>query len=213
MVKAVVRVFVVDDHPMVRKGLAAVIDAEPGFEHVGEADNGRDAVQMIPALAPDIVLMDISMPQLDGIAATAALRRALPHTRFIVLTSSVEPDEVRRAIEAGASGYLLKSASALELVSMIRQAHAGRRVLAPEVTDAMVAAAQQARVGADLTARERELLALMARGLNNQEIAGTLALAIPTVKFHITNILGKLQVDNRTEAVIKALKHKLVPPA
>jgi two-component system, NarL family, response regulator LiaR len=208
-----IRVFVVDDHPMVRSGLAAAIGAQPDFEFVGDAADGQDALQRVPPLLPDVVLMDISMPLLDGISATDQLRRTLPSTKFIMLTSSAEPNEVRRALAAGASGYLLKNASAVELAALIRDAHAGRRVLAPEITEAMVTAALQPAPGADLTPRERELLALVARGLNNQEIAAELSLALPTVKFHITNILSKLHVENRTEAVVKALKHKIVPAA
>ena len=208
-----IRVFIVDDHPMIRSGLAAMIDAESDLEHVGEAANGEEAVRLAPAAAPDVVLMDLVMPQMDGIAATALLRESLPSTRILILTSLLEAGEVRRAIEAGACGYLLKNATAQELVTTIRSAYAGRRVLAPEATDALIAAAQQRPPGADLTQREREILALMTRGLNNQEIAAELSIAVPTVKFHITNVLSKLHVDNRTEAVLAALKHKLVPPA
>ena len=206
-----IRVFVVDDHPMIRMGLAAMIDAQPDLQRVGEAGSGAEALRLAPALAPDVVLMDLIMPQMDGIAATAALRRVLPQTRFVILTSMVDPGEVERATAAGATGYVLKNASAAELVSVIRAAYAGRRSFAPEVTDALIANRQPIVLGADLTQRERELLVLMARGLNNQEISDQLAIAVPTVKFHITNILGKLQAANRTEAVLTALKHKLVP--
>ena len=207
-----ISLFVADDHPMIRAGLAAMIGAESDLKQVGEAANGQDAVSMIPALRPDVVLMDLMMPKLDGIAAIAQLHPLLPATRFLILTSLVEPAEIRRAIAAGASGYLLKNASSQELVSVIRSTHAGRRVMAPEATDAMIAAAQRPSPGADLTPRERELLGLMTRGMANQQIANALGLALPTVKFHITNILAKLAVDNRTEAVLVALKHKLVPP-
>ncbi len=207
-----IRVVVVDDHPMIRAGLAAVIASESDFEQVGEAANGQQALEVVARAAPDVVLMDIAMPQLDGLAAIDALRRRLPGTKFVVLTSAVEPGEVQRAIAAGAVGYMLKNASATQLAAAIRDVHAGRRVLSPEATDAMVAAAQQPAPGADLTLREREILVLMARGLNNQEIADELAVAVPTVKFHVTNILGKLHADNRTEAVLQAIKHKLVAP-
>ncbi len=207
-----IRVFIVDDHPMVRTGLAAAIGAQADLELVGEAGDGREALGLIPALQPDVVLMDISMPHLDGISAMSRLRQTMPSTRFLMLTSSGEPIEVRRAMAAGANGYLLKNASAVDLAQMIRAAHGGRRVLAPEVAEAMISATLEPAPGADLTPRERELLAAMTRGLNNQEIAAELAVALPTVKFHITNILSKLQVDNRTEAVLKALKHKIVPP-
>ena len=129
----------------------------------------------------------------------------------MILTSLVDPGEVERAIAAGANGYLLKTASAHELVAVVRAAHAGRRTLAPEVTDALIARRQQHPPGDDLTPRERELLRLMTRGMNNQEIAAELSIALPTVKFHITNILSKLQADNRTEAVLTAIKHRIVP--
>ena len=207
-----ISIFIADDHPMIRTGLAAMIAGEDDLLQVGEAANGLEAVQLIPALQPDVVLMDLMMPKLEGIAAIAQLHPRLPATRFLILTSLVEPAEIRRAIAAGAAGYLLKNASWQELVSVIRSTHAGRRVMAPEATDAMIAAAQQRPPGGDLTPRERELLALMTKGLANQQIATALGLALPTVKFHITNILGKLAVDNRTEAVLLAIKHKLVPP-
>lgn len=207
-----ISIFVADDHPMIRTGLAAMIAGEDDLLQVGEAANGLEAVQLIPALKPDVVLMDLMMPKLDGIAVIAQLHPRMPATRFLILTSLVEPGEIRRAINAGAAGYLLKNASSQELVSVIRSTHAGRRVMAPEATDAMIAAAQQRPPGGDLTPRERELLALMTKGMANQQIATALGLALPTVKFHITNILGKLAVDNRTEAVLLALKHKLVPP-
>ena len=208
-----IRVFIVDDHPMIRAGLAAMIDAESDLERVGEAANGQDAVRLIPQAAPHVVLMDLVMPQMDGIAAIAVLHRQMPSTKFVVLTSLADPLEVQRAIAAGAGGYLLKTASSQELVAMIRTAFAGRRVLSADAADALIAASQRHRPGADLTQREREILALMTRGLNNQEIAAELGVAMSTVKFHITNILSKLHVDNRTEAVLSALKHKLVPPA
>lgn len=211
MASSQIRIFIVDDHPMIRAGLAALVRAQSSFELVGEADNGVDAVREIPRVAPDIVLMDMVMPQLDGIGAIAALRDVVPGTRFVILTSVLDTAEVRRALDAGACGYLLKSATAQELVTVIRAARAGQRVLAPEVTDAIIAAANRRTPGHDLTQRERELLALMASGLNNQEIATQLSIALPTVKFHVTNILTKLHANNRTEAVLTALKFKIVP--
>ena len=207
-----IRVFIVDDHPLIRSGLAAMVGAEPDLEHVGEAGSGDEAVRVLPAIAPDVVLMDQVMPMLDGIAATEKLSRRLPATKFVILTSLVEPDLVRRAMAAGARGFLLKTASARELVAMIRNVHAGRRVLDADATDALFEAPKARSPGGDLTPRERELLALMARGRNNQEIATGLAIGLPTVKFHVTNIFGKLGVDNRVDAVLTALKHKLVPP-
>jgi NarL family two-component system response regulator LiaR len=205
-----IRVFVVDDHPMIRHGLAAMIRAEREFEWVGEAADGDDAVRLAPALAPDLVLVDLVMPRLDGVATIRALRPLLPKAHFVILTSALDPAEVKRAMEAGAGAYLLKNASTQELVTVMHAAARGQRVLAPEVSDALIAGERAATPGADLTQRERELLALMAQGLSNQEISNRLAIAMPTVKFHVTNILAKLHADNRTEAVLTALKHKLV---
>lgn len=207
-----IRVFVVDDHPMIRVGLAAMVDAETDLICVGAAANGAEALRMVPEALPDVVLMDLVMPQMDGTEAIRILRQRLPSTKFVVLTSLVDAAAIQRALAAGASGYLVKTASSQEMVSMLRSVANGQRVMSAEATDALIAAAQGHPAGSDLTRRERELLVLMTRGLNNQEIAAELAIAMPTVKFHITNILGKLQVDNRTEAVIQALKHKLVPP-
>jgi NarL family two-component system response regulator LiaR len=206
------RVFIVDDHPMIRVGLAAMLNAETDFVCVGEAASAEDALKLLPSTAPHVVLMDLVMPRMDGIEAIAILHKQLPSTKFIVLTSLVDAAAIQRAVAAGASGYLVKTASSQEMVSMLRNTVRGQRVMSAEATDAVIADAQRQPAGADLTPRERELLALMTRGLNNQEIAAELAIAVATVKFHITNILGKLQVDNRTEAVLKALKHKLVPP-
>lgn len=205
-----IRVFVVDDHPMIRHGLAAMIRAEREFEWVGEAADGADAVRAAPALAPDLVLVDLVMPRMDGIATIQGLKPLLPKARFVVLTSLLEPAQVRRAMEVGATAYLLKNASAQELVTVMHTAARGHRVLAPEVTDALVADEREVAPGADLTQRERELLALMAKGMSNMEISTQLSIAMPTVKFHVTNILAKLHADNRTEAVLIALKHKLV---
>jgi NarL family two-component system response regulator LiaR len=204
------RVFVVDDHPMIRHGLAAMLRAESDIVWVGDASGGAEALQLAPPLAPDVVLMDLVMPQMDGVQAIALLRPMLPDTRFVVLTSLLDAAEARRAMAAGAAGFLLKNASSQELVTVIRTAMRGQRVLSPEITDAMMASSPGKTAGADLTQRERELLALMARGLSNQDISTRLSIAMPTVKFHVTNILAKLHADNRTEAVLVALKSKLV---
>ena len=201
-----------DDQELVRAGFCALLDADPDIEVVAQASTGRAAVDLARRHRLDVMLMDISMPRLDGISAMSQLRQTMPSTKFLMLTSSGEPVEVRRAMTAGANGYLLKNASAADLAQMIRNAHIGRRVFAPEVAEAMINATLEPAPGADLTPRERELLALMTRGMNNQEIAAELSVALPTVKFHVTNILSKLHVDNRTEAVLKALKHKIVPP-
>jgi NarL family two-component system response regulator LiaR len=205
-----IRVFVIDDHPMIRHGLASMIRAERAFEWVGEAADGEDAVRAAPGLNPDLVLVDLVMPRMDGVNTIRALKPLLPSARFVVLTSVLDPVEVKRAMEAGAGAYLLKNASTQELVTVMHAASRGQRVLAPEVSDALIAGEREPSPGADLTQRERELLALMARGLSNQEISNRLTIAMPTVKFHVTNILAKLHADNRTEAVLTALKYKLV---
>ena len=207
-----IRVFIVDDHTMIRQGLVSMIAGEEDLELVGEAVDGREALAQIPQVKPDVVLMDLLMPEVDGSSVIEALHARLPTTRFVVLTSQVNPEAVRRAIDAGATGYLLKTASAQELVTVIRNVQRGRRILAPEATDALVEAGRRRTLGADLTARERDVLALMTEGLSNQDIADRANITVPTVKFHVTNILGKLQADNRTEAVLIALQHKLVSP-
>lgn len=204
------RVFVIDDHPMIRHGLAAMIKAEREFEWVGDAADGEDAVRLAPSLNPDLVLVDLVMPGMDGVATIRALKPLLGRAHFVVLTSVLDPYEVKRAMEAGASAYLLKNASTQELVTVMHTASRGQRVLAPEVSDALMAGDRGPSPGSDLTQRERELLSLMARGLANQEISNRLGIAMPTVKFHVTNILAKLHADNRTEAVLTALKHRLV---
>ena len=205
-----IRIFVVDDHPMIRHGLVAMLRAESNLMWVGEAADGAEAIRLAPQAAPDVVLVDLVMPRMDGVAAITAMRPLLPNAKFLVLTSLLEPSEVRRAMAAGASGFLLKNASPQELVTVILSAARGQRVMAPEVTDALIADQRETHPGEELTSRERELLALMATGLSNQEIATRLSIAMPTVKFHVTNILAKLHADNRTEAVLIALKHKLV---
>jgi len=205
-----IRVFVVDDHPMIRHGLAAMLAGVDGLEWVGDAADGNEAVRAAPLLQPDVVVADLQMPLVDGIATIAALRPLLPHARFVLLTTALESGETRRALAAGATGFLLKSATVEELAAVIRTTRDGPRVLAREAADALVADDRGAVPGHDLTGRERELLALMARGLSNQDISTELAIAMPTVKFHVTNILAKLNADNRTEAVLVALRHRLV---
>jgi two-component system, NarL family, response regulator LiaR len=206
-----IRIFVVDDHPMVRRGLAALV-VDLGFVFAGEAADGEEALLTIPPAQPDVVLVDLLMPRMDGVSLIAALAPRLPRTRFVVLTSTADPHEIRRAIDAGAAGYLLKTAGTQELGSVIAAAHAGRQVLGAEAAEALQAQRHRRTPGQDLTPRELELLATMARGLGNQEIALALGISVPTVKYHVTNILAKLHASNRTEAVLTALKYRLVPP-
>jgi NarL family two-component system response regulator LiaR len=205
-----IRVFVVDDHSIFRRGLAAMIESEPGLAWAGEATSGQEAERLIPALAPDVVLIDLVMPAMDGVSAIQCLRPLLPHTRFVALSCSLDASLARAALDAGVTGYALKTTDSHDLAAVIRAAFEGRRVVAPEITAALDASVREAAVGADLTRRERNLLALMACGLPNQDISERLNIGLPTVKFHVTNILSKLQVENRTAAVLTALRHGIV---
>lgn len=206
-----IRVLLVDDHAVVRSGLAAFLLAFDDLELVGEASDGREAVQLCAEVAPDVVLMDLVMPEMDGAAATRAIRECCPRVQVIVLTSFKEEDLVQGALQAGAISYLLKNVSAEELAAAIRAAHGGRPTLAPEAAQALVrAAAQPPPCGHDLTPREREVLALMTEGLSNPEIADRLVVSQSTAKFHVSSILSKLGASSRTEAVALALQHHLV---
>jgi NarL family two-component system response regulator LiaR len=206
-----IRVLVVDDHAVVRSGLGAFLLAYDDLEQVGEAESGRDALRLCAAVEPDVVLMDLVMPELDGAEATRLLRQQFPQVQVIALTSFREDELVRRALQAGAIGYLLKDVSAAELAAAIRAARAGRPTLAPEAAQVLIRAATQPRgPGDDLTPREREVLKLMVEGKNNPQIADRLVVSRSTVKFHISSILAKLGAASRTEAVALALQHGLV---
>jgi len=207
-----IRVLVVDDHAVVRSGLATFLQAFDDFELVGEAGDGSEAVRRCAEVSPDVILMDLLMPEMDGIAATRAIRERHPDVQVIALTSFQDQGRVQAALDAGALGYLLKNVSADELARAIRSARAGRPTLAPEAAQILIhAATRSPEPGHDLTPREREVLALMIRGLNNAQIAKRLVVNRSTAKFHVSNILTKLGVASRTEAVALALTHHLVP--
>jgi NarL family two-component system response regulator LiaR len=206
-----IRVMLVDDHAVVRSGLSAFLMVYPDLELVGEAESGEDAVARAALLQPDVILMDLVMPGMDGVAATRAIRQKYPHIQIVALTSYKDDNLVQGALQAGAIGYLLKNVSATELASAIRSAHARRMTLSSEAAQALVqSASQTVPASDDLTERERDVLRLMVDGLSNAEIAERLVVSPSTVKFHVGNIFTKLGVDNRVAAVSLALQRKLV---
>jgi NarL family two-component system response regulator LiaR len=206
-----IRVMIVDDHDMVRRGLSAFLKAKPDLELVGEARNGREALIVCEKVQPDVILMDLVMPEMSGAEATRAIRERCPLVQVIALTSFQDKELVQQALQAGAISYLLKNVSANELADAIRGAHSGRSTLAPEAAQALVqSAAQEPAPGHDLTAREREVLALMAQGMTNPQIAERLVVSRATAKAHVSNILSKLGVSNRAEAIALALQHKIL---
>ena len=206
-----IRVMLVDDHTMVRRGLATFLKVFDDLELVGEAADGEAAIQLCAHILPDVILMDMVMPDMDGVTATRIIRQRFPTVQVIALTSFKEEELVQSALQAGAIGYLLKDVSAEKLAQAIRAAHAGRGTLSPEAAQALVhAATQPPPPGHDLTERERAVLALMVAGLNNTEIAEKLVVSPSTIKSHVSNILAKLGVASRTEAVALAVRHRLV---
>jgi NarL family two-component system response regulator LiaR len=209
-----IRVMLVDDHAVVRSGLIAFLLAYEDLHLVGEANDGEEAILLVERVQPDVVLMDLVMPRMDGATATRHIRESHPNVQIIALTSFKEEEMIQAVLRAGAIGYLLKNVEADDLANAIRAAHHGRPTLAPEATHALIHSATHTHfppVGHDLTEREREVLTLMASGLNNSQIAQLLVVSRSTVKFHVSSILSKLHVSNRTEAVVLALQQRLVP--
>lgn len=205
-----IRVMLVDDHTMVRRGLATFLKIFDDLQLAGEAESGEAAIQLCAEILPDVILMDMVLPMMDGATATRLIRQKFPLVQVIALTSFKEGELIKNALEAGAIGYLLKDVSADELVQAIRSAHAGRATLSPEAAQALVETSSLPPAPClDLTEREREVLTLMIEGLNNTQIAGRLTVSPSTIKSHVSNILSKLGVASRTEAVALALRNRI----
>jgi DNA-binding NarL/FixJ family response regulator len=208
-----IRILIADDHPIVREGLSAVLETQPDFEIVGQATNGAQAVERAAALRPDVILLDLELPELDGVAALRAIRTNDPAAKVIIFTAFDTDERILAAVQAGAQGYLLKGAPREDLFQAIRVVHGGGSLLQPVVAARLlrqVSVAASATPTESLTERELEVLHLLAKGRQNKEIANELWISERTVKFHVSAILAKLQVGNRTEAVSKAAQLGLV---
>jgi two-component system, NarL family, response regulator LiaR len=208
-----IKVVFVDDHEMVRIGVSSYLSAQSDIEVVGEASDGKEGVKLALELRPDIILMDLVMKEMDGIQATKEIVEQWPEAKIIIVTSFLDDDKVYPALEAGAVSYMLKTSKASEIADAVRKTHHGQSILEPEVTGKMMTRMRQRNVSEpheELTNRELEILLLMTQGKTNQEIADELFIALKTVKTHVSNILSKLGVQDRTQAVIYAFKHDLV---
>ena len=211
MAEGGIRILVADDHPMLREGLVAVLSTQPDFEIIGEAADGAEVVRLAEALRPDVILLDLEMPDVDGVAALEGLRDAVSAARAIVFTAYDTDERILRSLRAGARGYLLKGASRQEIFDAVRTVHAGGSLLEPGVTTRLLDHVREGGEQAEpLTPRELEVLALISEGLHNSEIAGRLFVTERTVKFHVSSILAKLGADNRTEAVALAARRGLI---
>ena len=208
-----IRVLIVDDHGVVREGLRAFLDLQDGLEVVGEAADGRQALAQAERLRPDVILMDLVMPHLDGVGAMRELRRRMPEIRVVALTSFLDEERLLPAIQAGAAGYLLKDAEPAEVVRAVRAAHEGQAIIAPAAAARLVDAISQSAGPSPhdrLTAREREVLELIANGRSNKLIALELGISEKTVKAHVGRVLAKLGVADRTQAALLAVRKGLV---
>ena len=207
-----IRILLAEDQTLMRQGLKTILELENGFEVAGEAEDGKAAVKLALQLRPDIILMDVQMPQLNGVEATAAICRSWPEARVIILTTFDRDDYVFQGVRAGAVGYLLKDLPAPKLVETIRRVHAGEVFIQPEIASRTLRAALHSPgdLIEPLSEREREVLVMLAQGIPNKEIADKLHLAEGTIKNHVSNILGKLQAQNRTEAADIARRRGLI---
>lgn len=207
-----ISVLFVDDHEMVRIGVTSYLSAQPDMEVIGEAENGKQAIEMALRLRPDIILMDLVMKEMDGIEATRRIMEQWPDARIIIVTSFLDDEKVYPALEAGATSYLLKTSRASDIADAVRATYHGQSVLEPEVTGKVMTRMRQRQERLpheELTGREMEILLQIAQGKSNQEIADELFIALKTVKTHVSSILSKLGVQDRTQAVIYAFKHGL----
>ncbi|MBO1086481.1 MULTISPECIES: response regulator transcription factor [Enterococcus] len=208
-----IKVLLVDDHEMVRLGVSSYLSIQEDIEVIGEAEDGRKGYEKAMELRPDVILMDLVMEEMDGIESTKAILKDWPEAKIIIVTSFIDDEKVYPAIEAGATGYLLKTSTAHEIADAIRATQRGERVLEPEVTTKMMEKMSRRNepiLHDDLTNRENEILMLISEGKSNQEIADELFITLKTVKTHVSNILAKLEVEDRTQAAIYAFKHGLV---
>ena len=206
-----IRVLIVDDHEIIRTGITYSLSAYHDLELVGEANSGQEALRLCSETQPDVVLMDMLMPGMDGVQTTEAIRKEHPQVQVLALTSFYDRDRVQQAMQAGAAGYLVKGVSASQLAEAIRVAHAGQTVLSPEATQVLIRPDdQRAALGHDLTQREQEVLSLLAKGLSNAEIAQQLTITTSTTKHHVSAILSKLGVASRAGAVILAMEQGLI---
>jgi NarL family two-component system response regulator LiaR len=206
-----IRVVIADDHALVRSGLQSILSLFDDIEIVAQADSGAEAVSLCEQTTPDVVLMDLVMPGMDGAAATARILRRCPGTRVLALTSFSDEALIQKTLRAGAIGYLMKNVSGDQLAAAIRSADMGRPTLAPEAAEALMhAVTAPESSGRDLTRRERQVLTLMAEGMTNVEIADRLVISLSTAKTHVSSIISKLGVSSRTEAATMALRHRLI---
>jgi NarL family two-component system response regulator LiaR len=205
-----IKVMLVDDHEMVRRGLSTYLIVTPDIEVVAEAKDGIEALDACARIDPDVILMDLVMPRMDGIEAIRLIGQRFPDIRVIALTSFHEKEMVQEALRAGAAGYLLKNVTGDELATAVRTVASGKHTLSPEVAQVIIHGATQPQLGDDLTEREREVLELLVEGLSNPKIAERLTISRATARAHVSNILDKLGVSNRAEAVALALRNKLV---